>query len=136
MQAPTEGLAGSSRPSARRNTASSLLARILPNQNLEHKMAAAGHSLRAQMPISYTESDTSATSPFSSSARPSHISLIDGAERPDDEDQIQYNERRSSAGHSLRPRGALTQSIKAAENGDKKKVGLANFSEDITLVDL
>jgi hypothetical protein len=39
----------------------------------------------------------------------------------DELDQIIYADRKSSAGHSLRPRKALTLSIKAAENADKTK---------------
>jgi hypothetical protein len=100
MQAHKEGISGSQSYPARRNTASSLLARILPNQKFEHKMAAANHTLK---PKAYAQYDGP------------------GDQSADELDQIIYADRKSLAGHSLRPRKSLALSMKAAENGDKTK---------------
>jgi hypothetical protein len=124
MQAHKEGNSGSQGRFVRRNTASSLLARILPNQNIEHKMATANHSLRPKAQVAYAQSDGSGSSPPQAPAKSSRkfIGVKDDKDQSADElDQIVYADRKSSAGHSLRPRQSLTLSIKAAENGDKAK---------------
>lgn len=102
MKAHKEGTFGSQGHYVRRNTASSLLARILPNQKIEHKMVAANHNLKPKAQVSYAQYDGP------------------GDQSADELDQIIYADRKSSAGHSLRPRKSLTLSMKAIENGDKK----------------
>ncbi len=124
MQARKEGTSGSQGRSARRNTASSLLARILPNQNLEHKMATASRGLKSKAYVALTQYDGAGSSPPQTPERSSlkFTSVKDDKDQSADElDQIIYADRKSSAGHSLRPRKSLTLSAKAAENGDRTK---------------
>jgi hypothetical protein len=130
MQAYKEGTSSTQSHSVRRSTASSLLARILPNQNIEHKMRSANHSLRRKAPVTYAESNGSAPSPVHTPAKPTRksIIIIDEEQSEDELDQIVYAERKSSAGHSLRPRKSLILSAKAAENGDKTKSKSASVS--------
>lgn len=112
----------------RRNTASSLLAKILPNQNIEHKMATASRSLKPKG-LSYAQYDGSGSSPPQTPERSSRrfTSVRDDKDQSADElDQIIYADRKSSAGHSLRPRKSLTLSVKAAQNGDKTKTKAAS----------
>jgi len=96
-----------------RHTASSLLAKFLPNQRTEHKMSAAAHTLRTKAPVSYAESDESADSPIVVRTAQYVVSSEEEAE----DDEIIYTDRTSSGGHSLRARKSLNQSLKAYENG-------------------
>lgn len=121
MQAQKEGAFGLQSHSVRQSKASSLLARILPNQNIEHKMASMNHSIRQKAPVAYAESNASDPSPVQTPVKPTRKSVTINDDQSEDElDQIVYAERKSSTGHSLRPRKSLTLSVKAAENGDKK----------------
>lgn len=116
MQSATVEQDNSNSPSVWRSTASSILAKFLPNQNTEHKMAAGNHGLRTKTSISYAESDGSVNSPAQTpeKSRQSFVT-IDGEDDVEDElDQIKYVER------TLRRRTTLAQSLKAAENGDKR----------------
>lgn len=124
MQAHKEGIPGSQSCSVRRNTVSSLFTRIFPNQNIEHKMATANHSLKPKAQVTYAQYDGPGSSPLQTPEKSSRkfIAIKDDSDQSADElDQIIYADRKSLAGHSLRPRKALTLSIKAAENGDKAK---------------
>lgn len=129
MQAHKEGISGPQGRSVRRNTASSLLARILPNQNIEHKMAATNHSLKPKAQVTYAQYDGPGSSPPQTPeklGRKFTIVKDDRDQSADELDQIIYADRKSSAGHILRPRKSLTLSIKAAENGDKAKSKVAS----------
>jgi hypothetical protein len=128
MQAQHGRHSGSQGQPARLNTASSLLARILPNQNFEHKMATATRGLKSRG-FSYAQYDGTGSSPPQTHERSTqnYISVRDDKDESADElDQIIYADRKSSAGHSLRPRKSLTLSVKAAENGDKTKFKAAS----------
>lgn len=115
-----------------RHTASSILAKFLPNQRTHHKMEAAGRSLRerALEQPSYAETDVSEDSSLPSTpiiTSRADIQLGDELEAAD-EDEILYADRKSPAGHSLRPRQSLSLSLKASENGDKKATPISSVS--------
>ncbi|KAI9736385.1 MAG: hypothetical protein M1818_006118 [Claussenomyces sp. TS43310] len=100
-----------------RRTASSLLAKFLPNSPLHHKMTtAAVHSSRTRASASYAESEGS-TPPSQSPVKstPRLIDLIDD----EDEDEIQYTDRKSFAGHSLRSRKFLKKTLKPPGSADE-----------------
>lgn len=59
---------------------------------------------------------------------------VDTVEESEDE-LIKYVQRKSSGRHSLRPRSALTLSLKAAENGDRKPNNAADVSLSMLLDD-
>lgn len=128
MQIPGEGLSSSEIPTVRRSTASSLLAKFLPNQKVEHKMAAAKNSLRSKLSISYAESAGSIPSahPTQGKSR-GELVVVDAVEESEDE-LIKYVERKSSGRHRLRPRSSLTLSLKAAENGDRNSTKATDVS--------
>ena len=117
-----QATSGSQGHPVRRNTASSLFARILPNKNFEHKMATASHNLKSKTNVAYAQYDGSGYSTLKTPDKSGRkfMSVKDDKDDSADElDQIIYADRKSSAGHRLRPRKSLTLSIKAAENGDK-----------------
>src|SRR4030088_3429167 len=105
MQVSIEGIVSPDRPVVRR-TASSLIAKFLPNQNIEHKMAATDRTLRAKPRVSYAPSDSSA-SPGSQSQ--DFVDLVgnDTEDDEDEDDEIQYEERKRSARRFSRPRKSL-----------------------------
>lgn len=116
-----------------RHTASSILAKFLPNQRTHHKMDAARPTLRerGQGQPSYAESDASVESSLPTTpvngAR-SVIVLGDEIEA-DQDDEILYADRKSTAGHGLRPKKSLNLSLKAIENGDKRTVSRHSVSQ-------
>ena len=118
MKIASEGQSGF--PTERHSTASSLLAKFLPNQRVEHKMAAAKPSLRSKPSISYAESEGSTPSvPQTPEKSREGFVAIDAEEESEDE-LIKYVERKSSGRHSLRSRRSLIMSSKAAENAERK----------------
>ena len=119
MQISSEGISSSGAPTVRRRTASSL-AKFLPNQRVEHKMAATKASVRSKPFISYAESNGSSPSaPLTPETSREAFVAVDTVEESEDE-LIKYIERKTSGRHSLRPRSSLTLSLKASENRDKK----------------
>src|SRR5580658_2725931 len=107
MQAHKEGIPGSQGRFVRRNTGSSLFARIFPKQNIEHKMATANHSPKSKTQVTYAQYDGPGSSPLQTPEKSSRkfITIKDDSDQSADElDQMIYADRKSSAGHSLRPR--------------------------------
>jgi hypothetical protein len=131
MQAHKEATSGSRGHSVRRNSAFSLLTRILPNQKIEHKMAEAIHGVTSAR---YDGSGSSPPQTPEKTGRKSTSVKEDRDQSADELDQNIYADRKSSAGHSLRPRKALTLSIKAAENGDKMKLRNALVCFSVTCI--
>jgi SNF2 family DNA or RNA helicase len=97
----------------RHETASSVLAKFLPNSPTTHKMNST-HSLRMKAPISYTELEGS-LSPLKTPQR----KVIDLLDEEDSDDEIRFSQPRSS-GRSLRDRKSIGLSVKAIENASKR----------------
>jgi hypothetical protein len=108
MQVSIDEIVNSDRPVVRR-TASSLLAKFLPNKSTEHKMAASGPALRAKPRVSYAVSDSSASS---ESPSQDFVDLAaDESEDDDEDDEIQYEKRKRPAGRALRPQKSVGPSL-------------------------
>lgn len=119
-----------------RTTASSILAKFLPNSSLHHKM----NSLRTKPKISYAESEGSQSEPQTPDANYRVVDL----DEEDDDDDIQFvsaSRRRSTRGQgsarllktSLRGKGNVQTNTPKNRESNKANAGLAFSPDELAL---